>query len=91
MGMEDTQHLLPSIRKELLRITRVSYWLFLLSVTVEKLGHIGRRDAVYVLQTYVAQAGVRDIANEDPPDFEDALPFVGRPDRATPSIVNLPI
>ena len=37
----------------------------------------------------MAQAGVRDIANEDPADLEHTLPFVRGPDSAAASVVDL--
>lgn len=47
--------------------------------------------AVHLLQPNVAQIGVRNVADEDPPDFEDALPFVRRPNCAAPGIIDLSI
>ena len=43
----------------------------------------------YLLQPDVTETGVRDVANEDPPDLEDTLPLVRSPDCAAPSIVDL--
>ena len=37
----------------------------------------------------MAQVRVRNVADEDPPDFEDALPFVRRPHGAAARVVDL--
>ena len=42
-----------------------------------------------LLQADVPQAGIGDIAHEDPADLEHALPLVGCPDGAAPRVVDL--
>lgn len=42
-----------------------------------------------LLEANVAKVGVRDVSDENPSDFEDPLPFVGRPHGATPCVVHL--
>ena len=42
-----------------------------------------------ILESDMAQTGVGNVANEDPSDLENTLPFVRRPDGAAPCIVNL--
>jgi hypothetical protein len=42
-----------------------------------------------LLQLNVAKSGVGYVAHENPSDFEDTLPLVRRPHRATTGVVNL--
>ena len=42
-----------------------------------------------LLETNVAKVGIRDVSDEDPPDFEDTLPLVRRPHGAASRVVNL--
>ena len=37
----------------------------------------------------MAQVRVRNVAHEDPPDFEDALPFIRSPHGAAAGVINL--
>lgn len=41
------------------------------------------------LQAYVTKVCIRDVANENPSNFEDTLPLVRCPDSTTPCIINL--
>ena len=42
-----------------------------------------------ILESDMAQTGVGNVANEDPPDFEDTFPFVRRPHRAAAAVIDL--
>lgn len=42
-----------------------------------------------VLQLYVPEGSIGNVANEDPSDLEYALPFVGSPDRTATRVVHL--
>lgn len=42
-----------------------------------------------LLEANVAEIGVRDVSDIDPPDLEDSFPFVGCPHGAASCVVNL--
>lgn len=90
MGVEDAQHLLARVRKELLRVTRVGDGLALLRVaTLISEPRLHSRHQNDALETDVTKASIGYVANEDPPDLEDTLPLVRSPYSRAASIVNL--
>ena len=90
VGMEDTQHLLSSLREQLLSVTRVRHGLPLLRVANGEVSYEERRSYFLdLLEPDVTQIGVGNVADKDPFDFEDALPLVGGPDSAATSVIDL--
>ena len=91
MGVEDAQHLLSSIRKQLLRITGVRHrFAFLRVATSPSVYHgCNMENRIDVLEADVTQAGVGNVTDKDPSHLEDTFPLVRRPHCAAPSIVDL--
>lgn len=90
MGVEDAQHLLARVRKELLRVTRVGDGLALLRVaTLISEPRLQSRRQNDALETDVTKASIGYVTNEDPPDLEDTLPLVRSPYSRAARIVNL--
>ena len=89
--MEDAQHLLSSIRKQLLRITGVRNRLpFLRVANSQSVSYHGCNiKCIDALEADVTQAGVGNVTDKDPSNFEDTLPLVGSPDSAALGVVNL--
>ena len=89
--MEDAQHLLSSIRKQLLRITGVRNRLpFLRVANSQSVSYHGRNiKCIDVLEADVTQAGVGNVTDKDPSHLEDTFPLVRRPHGAAPRVVNL--
>lgn len=88
--MEDSEHLLPSVRKELLSIPRVGDGLAFLRVA--KQGHQWEkfnRRLGNPLQLDMSQVNIRNVTNKYPPDFEDSLPLVGSPDSTASGVIDL--
>ena len=91
MGVEDAQHLLSSIRKQLLRITGVRNRLpFLRVANSQSVSYHGCNiKCIDALEADVTQAGVGNVTDKDPSHLEDTFPLVRRPHGAAPRVVNL--
>lgn len=87
--VENSQHLLACIRKQLLSVARVGDWFPLLCIAAWDLISKGCGESKkFVLQAYVTQVGIWNVAHENPPDFEHTFPLVRSPDSAAPCIVH---
>ena len=91
MSVEDAQHLLSSIRKQLLRITGVRNRLpFLRVANSQSVSYHGCNiKCIDVLEADVTQTGVGNVTDKDPSHLEDTFPLVRRPHGAAPRVVNL--
>jgi hypothetical protein len=63
-----------------LGVLRIRDWFPFLCIAIGENGERKLREQkIDALQPNVAQIGVWDITDEDPPHFENPLPFVGGP------------
>jgi hypothetical protein len=67
---------MPSVRKQLLGVTRISDRLAFLRITVMPISKLWARRKLRVLEFDMTQSGVRDITDENPSNFENTFPLV---------------